>query len=55
MKDILMLWLENKRLKKRVSELENQIANINKWNNENLKNLKQELAVLLEVLNNGKA
>lgn len=52
MKTKLMLRIENKRLKKRVSELEQQIENINNFNNQNLKLLRNELSATLEALNN---
>lgn len=55
MKDIIELRIENKRLKKEVSELENRIANLDKWYHENLKNLWIELVATLRVLNNDKA
>lgn len=54
MKTKIMLKIENKRLKKRNIELETRIEKINKMYNDNLKSLHDELAVLLEVLNNGK-
>lgn len=55
MKSKIALMIENKRLKDRVSELESQIENINKWNSEHLKSLHDELSVLLKELNNDKA
>lgn len=54
MKTKMMLKIENKRLKKRNIELETRIEKINKMYNDNLKSLHDELAVLLEVLNNDK-
>ena len=55
MKTKIMLKIENKRLKRRNIELETRIEKINKMYNDNLKSLHDELAVLLEVLNNDKA
>ena len=55
MKTKIMLKIENKRLKSRNMELEWKIEKINKMYNDNLKSLHDELAVLLEVLNNAKA
>ena len=54
MKTKLMLKIENKRLKRRVSELESQIENINKWNIEHLMTLHDELSILLKEINNDK-
>lgn len=55
MKTKMMLKLENKRLKKQNILLEDKIEKINKLYNDNLKSLHDELAILLEVLNNDKA
>lgn len=55
MRTKLMLTIENKRLKKRNMELEFKLEKINKMYDDNLKALHDELAVLLEVLNNDKA
>lgn len=55
MKSKIALEIENKRLKKRNVELESKIEKINQMYNDNLKSLHDELAVLLEVLNNDKA
>lgn len=55
MKTKIMLKIENKRLKRRNIELESRIEKINKMYNDNLKSLHDELAVLLEILNNDKA
>lgn len=55
MKTKMMLRIENNRLKRRNIELETKIEKINKMYNDNLKSLHDELAVLLEVLNNDKA
>lgn len=54
MKTKLMLKIENKRLKRRVFELESQIENINKWNIEHLMTLHDELSILLKEINNDK-
>lgn len=55
MKTKMMLKLENKRLKTKNILLEDKIEKINKLYNDNLKSLHDELAILLEVLNNDKA
>lgn len=55
MKTKIMLKIENKRLKRRNIELEFKLEKINKMYNDNLKSLHDELAILLEVLNNDKA
>lgn len=52
MKSKIALMVENKRLKDRVSELENRIEKINKKYNTELYSLHAELTTLLGVLRN---